>query len=228
MSDIDLLTEKIKNWGASKLAFSFVGDYLPASLKDFKYAISIVVRLSDAIINEIYDKPTYTYFHHYRTVNTLIDYITLRTELLIQEMGYLAIAIPASQSVKDTGDEYTGVFQHKTAARLSGIGYIGKNGLLVTPEYGARVRLGTILTNMELPVNKILIDDLCDSCNICKNVCPANAIHGVKWHEGITRSEIVDARACSEYMNKNFKHIGRGSVCGLCIKFCPIGNKIIK
>ena len=40
---------------------------------DCSYGISIAVKLSDAIIDEITDAPTHTYFHHYRTVNTFID-----------------------------------------------------------------------------------------------------------------------------------------------------------
>jgi epoxyqueuosine reductase QueG len=228
MERYELLGERLKDWGASKFSYANVGGFLPSGLNDFKYAVSIAVRLSDAIINQIEDKPTHTYFHHYRTVNSLLDNITLRASLLIQEWGYLAIAVPASQTVKTSEDPYSGIFQHKTAARLAGLGWIGKSGLLITPEYGPRVRLATVITNMELPSAGQSHKRDCGDCSICKDLCPAMAIQGVNWSEGMERSEIIDAKACSEYMNSKFKHIGRGSVCGICVSSCPAGHKVIR
>ncbi|XXF59629.1 4Fe-4S double cluster binding domain-containing protein [Thermoanaerobacterium thermosaccharolyticum] len=219
-----IVEEKMKEWGASIVGFSDLIDVLPDDLKDLRYGITVAVKLSDRIINEINDKPTYTYFHHYRSVNTLIDQITLKTVLMLEEWGYNALAVPASQSIKELG-EYRGLFQHKTAATKAGLGWIGKNGLLVTEKYGPRVRLGTVLTDFELDTGKPIETSKCGNCTLCVKSCPAMALHGKLWEAGIERKEIVDAQACSEYMNKNFKHIGRGSVCGICIKVCPYGIK---
>jgi epoxyqueuosine reductase QueG len=219
-----IVEEKMKEWGASIVGFSDLIDVLPDDLKDLRYGITVAVKLSDRIINEINDKPTYTYFHHYRSVNTLIDQITLKTVLMMEEWGYNALAVPASQSIKELG-EYRGLFQHKTAATKAGLGWIGKNGLLVTEKYGPRVRLGTVLTDFELDTGKPIETSKCGNCTLCVKSCPAMALHGKLWEAGIERKEIVDAQACSEYMNKNFKHIGRGSVCGICIKVCPYGIK---
>ncbi|TCW41872.1 4Fe-4S dicluster protein [Thermohydrogenium kirishiense] len=219
-----IIEEKMKEWGASIVGFSDLIDVLPDDLKDLRYGITVAVKLSDRIINEINDKPTYTYFHHYRSVNTLIDQITLKTVLMLEEWGYNALAVPASQSIKELG-EYRGLFQHKTAATKAGLGWIGKNGLLVTEKYGPRVRLGTVLTDFELDTGKPIETSKCGNCTLCVKSCPAMALHGKLWEAGIERKEIVDAQACSEYMNKNFKHIGRGSVCGICIKVCPYGIK---
>lgn len=219
-----ILYEKIKDWGASLVGFSNLDGVLPDSLADIPYGITVVIKLSDRIIDEIDDKPTYTYFHHYRSVNTLIDQITLKAVLTIEEWGYKALAVPASQSIAELG-EYRGLFQHKTAATRAGIGWIGKNGLLITENYGPRVRLGTVLTDMPLKTGIPVIESKCGNCRLCVEACPSLALHGVAWREGMPREEIVDARACSEYMNKKFKHIGRGSVCGICIKVCPYGRK---
>lgn len=226
MENIEILKDKLKEWGASKYSFASVGQYLPEELENLGYAISVAVRLSDAIINQIEDKPTHTYFHHYRSVNSLLDSITLRASLLIQEWGHYAIAIPASQTVKTAEEPYTGIFQHKTAANLGGLGWIGKSGLLITQEFGPRIRLATVLTDMELPISDNIQNKGCGGCSECRDMCPAMAIKGVNWHEGIKRSEIVDAEACSKYMNANFKHIGRGSVCGICMRVCPAGEKV--
>lgn len=228
MDRIGYLEEKLSDWGASKFGFAYIGDCIPGKYKKLCYAISIAVRLSDAIINEIDDKPTHTYFHHYRSVNSLIDNITLRTSLLIQDYGYLSMAVPASQTVKTGEDPYTGIFQHKTAARLAGMGWIGKNALLITPEFGPRVRLGTVITNMPLPAEREILSSSCGNCNICKDACPAHAIQGHNWDISLTRADIINAESCSIYMKEKFKQIGRGSVCGICMRVCPAGKNVIR
>lgn len=232
------LTSLLEGLGASFVGFSDVSGKVDGSLKAYNYAVTIGVRLSDAIIDEIEDKPTYTYFHHYRTVNAFLDQLALRALLFIQQQGFNAIAVPASQTVNNVNDQYSGIFPHKTAAVLAGLGRIGKNGLFLHDEFGPRVRLVTVLTDMRLPCNvgDVSSDNLgdvssekgsCGSCNRCVVACPAMALTGQEWYQGAARDEIVDAKACSDYMNNNFKHIGRGSVCGICIKVCSNGYKFL-
>lgn len=269
------LVEMLENMGVSFTGYADIEGKLTGNLQSLHYAVTIGIRLSDAIIDEIADKPTYTYFHHYRTVNALLDQIALRGMLFIQQHGFNALAVPASQTVNNANDPYCGIFPHKTAAVMAGLGRIGKNGLFIHNVFGPRVRLATILTDMELPCSLLqatftdeaqqvpLADDAqtmqmrpqalsapqtlqkaiavpqtllqtqemttvnkpqtisCSSCNRCVEACPAMALTGREWHEGAAREEIVDAKACSDYMNKHFKHIGRGSVCGICVKVCP-------
>jgi len=224
MGNQEILEEKIIEWGASLVGFSNLLNVLPKNLSDIPYGITVVIKLSDRIIDEISDKPTYTYFHHYRSVNTLIDQITLKSVMKLEEWGYKAFAVPASQSIGEMGP-YRGLFPHKTAATIAGLGWIGKNGLLITEKFGPRVRLGTILTDMPLKTGIPITNSKCGSCKLCVEACPAMALYGTLWEKGMEREEILDARACSEFMNKNFKHIGRGSVCGICMKVCPYGNK---
>ena len=66
---------------------------------DCSYGISIAVKLSDAIIDEITDAPTHTYFHHYRTVNTFIDQTLLKLGIYLEQKGYRYITVGASQSI---------------------------------------------------------------------------------------------------------------------------------
>ena len=186
-----------------------------------KNAITIVVPLSCAVIDGITDLPTKTYFHHYRTVNTFIDNLNLRLFLLLKENGFDAASVPASQSV----NEYAGLFSHKETAVLSGLGYIGKSALFISHKYGPRVRLGTLFTNAPLDVCSFKQQDLCGDCNICAVKCPAMAIRGIGFKEGMKREDIFDAKACSDYMKEHFQDIGRGAVCGVCIKNCPKGRK---
>jgi len=179
------------------------------------YAISIVIPLSKFVIEQIDTEPTYEYFHHYKSVNAFIDNVLLKAGLEIGNKGYKYLCVGASHSV----GEYKGYFPHKTAANLAGLGFIGKNAMFISEKYGSAVRLGTILTDMPFETGKPLQKD-CGDCNICKNVCPAMAIRGVNYHEGISREEMFDAQACSQHMKKAYQHIGRGVVCGLCMRNC--------
>ncbi|HEY9059774.1 MAG TPA: 4Fe-4S double cluster binding domain-containing protein [Pseudobacteroides sp.] len=223
-----ITTEELERYivqlGATFVGFSDVRAAVDPKLAKYPYAITVGIRLSDAIIDEIDDKPTFTYFSHYRSVNFFIDQLTLKIMLFLQEKGYKAYTVPASQSIPDAAVPYSGVFPHKTGAVLSGLGWIGKNGLFIHSKYGPAARLGTVLTDLEVECSNDTILSQCGECNKCVKACPAYALTGNEWQIGMDRSDIVDAQACSTYMNKNFKHIGRGSVCGICINVCPYRN----
>lgn len=216
--------------GVADVGYAQLEDLLPAEFKHLKSGISFGIRLSDQVVSDIdiEDGPTPTYFHHYRTVNTFIDQISYQITNQLQQWGHLAMAIPASQSINNTGWNYRGLFQHRTAATRGGIGWIGKSGCLVTEAFGPRVRLGTILTDMEFQYDEPIISSRCGECNLCVKACPAEALKGASWSAGMEREKILDPQLCSEHMKKQYKHIGRGAVCGICIKTCPKGNQVLK
>ncbi len=188
-------------------------------------AISIVVKLSDEIIDAISNQPTFMYFHHYRTVNAFIDQVGLQISMLLEKHGYSAMPIAASQSIPDAKMPYSGAFSHKTAACAAGLGSIGKSALFLSHQHGPRVRLGTILTNAPLQTNHAEYKDVCKDCTLCTNACPAMAITGKSYTLDSRREDLFDAAACSSYMKNNFQHIGRGVVCGICVKVCPLSKK---
>lgn len=222
------LKKLLMELGASKVGFGYLEDLLPDKYKHLKTGISVVFRLSDQVLNEIQSEPTHSYFHHYRTVNFRIDQIILSGVSKLQELGFLALPIAASQSVNVDGNKYRGIFPHRTAATRAGLGWIGKNACLITEEFGPRVRLGTILTNMAVAYDEPIENSECGDCKKCVKSCPALALRGGLWYAGIEREELVDPQACSEHMSNYYKNIGRGSVCGICIKNCPKGTKVIR
>ena len=202
--------------GAGQVGFCRLEKENPFELK---YAISFTVPLSTKIIDGIDDQPTHTYFHHYRSVNTLIDNLSLRAGLMLGKAGYMYVPVPASQSVNGL----QGIFSHKYAAYLSGLGYVGKSGLFISSKFGPRVRLGTILTDFEFEDLAKPLEADCGDCRLCADSCPAMAISGEAWRPGDEREIIVDAKACSDHMKKAYQHIGRGVVCGICMRVCPKG-----
>ncbi len=185
------------------------------------YAISFTIPLSDAIIDQIESAPTHTYFHHYRSVNALIDQLSLRTGRMLADAGYAYVPVPASQSVHGL----QGIFSHKYAASLAGLGAMGKSGLFLSVKNGPRVRLGTILTNCPFPDKPKLLGSPCGDCRLCAQSCPAMAITGQAFDPQKGRDGILDAKACSDYMKQAFQHIGRGVVCGICMQVCPMGKR---
>ena len=214
----------LKSNGASAVGFSEIGDRAPADFPNLRYAVTIVRRLSDTVVETINGKPTMMYFHHYRTTNTKLDLLALDVVDFIESQGYSALPIAASQSTNTDKEAYRGVFSHKTAAVLAGLGFIGKNALFITPEFGSKIRLATVLTDMPLTAEHPIITKGCGSCEICKNACPAKAISGNNYVYGNPRDTIFDARRCSEHM-KTYKDIGRGAVCGLCMRACPYNQR---
>ena len=224
------LTKILLDFGVAKVGYSYLADLVPEQYKDLKSGITIAVRLSDQVIHEIdsVKGPTHMYFHHYRTVNAFIDQATLKACSILQQWGYLAMPIAASQTINKDGWNYNGLFPHRTGATRSGLGWIGKNCCLITEEFGPRIRLGTILTNMEFHYGTPIVESQCGNCNLCVKNCPAVALSGNTWHAGIEREELLDPKACSNHMHSQYQHIGRGSVCGICIKSCPRGKEVLK
>ncbi|MFH0777190.1 MAG: hypothetical protein V2A71_01030 [Candidatus Eisenbacteria bacterium] len=120
----------------------------PFSLGELPYAIAIGYRLSDVVLDSLADRPTRTYQYHYRQVNLLLDQTLLKLLARIHEYGFRGFPVPASQIVDWQAG--TGHLSHKFVAREAGLGWIGRNNLLVSPVHGARVRYGSLFTNMPL------------------------------------------------------------------------------
>lgn len=186
----------------------------------FENGIAFYVKLSSAVISEIQDKPTYAYFHHYRTVNALIDRITLKAGILLEKNGYRYFPIGASQTVGGH-DTYAGLYSHKRGAVLAGLGTIGKNGLFQSEKFGSAVRLGTLFTDLDLKAENCPRPSKCGSCRKCVQACPALCISGEAFDMNCPDKTLVDRKTCSDYMKKAFQMIGRGAVCGICISACP-------
>ncbi len=189
------------------------------SYDSLEYAVCIVVKLSDFVISQIDTAPTYTYFNHYKTANALIDRLSLLCGTMIEAEGGLYMPIPASQTVNGH-NTYAGEFSHKKAAVYAGLGTVGKNALFLHHTYGPAVRLGTVFTNLPLETGERLSQNLCDGCNQCVKHCPAQALYGKEFSWDNPDASLLDRKACSDYMKKHYMHIGRGSVCGICIKQC--------
>jgi len=221
MSDAENNTARIKDlsfqWGGSLFGVadlrSLGRDEIllsPSLIEHHPFSISIAYHLSDSILEGIENQPTPHYFHHYQRVNILLDTIGLVLTSAIQDLGYRVMPIPASQIVD--WKTQRGHLSHKHVARLAGLGWIGRNNLLVNQKFGSRIRLVTLLTDLPL-VTEVPQSTDCGSCRACLSVCPAGAIS--------ERPEDFHHLRCYEQLKifsktLHFSH----HICGICVKAC--------
>ncbi|TGV29435.1 tRNA epoxyqueuosine(34) reductase QueG, partial [Mesorhizobium sp. M00.F.Ca.ET.186.01.1.1] len=69
----------------------------------------------------------------------------------------------------------TGALSDRAVAERAGVGFVGKNCAVITPEFGSWVYLGELLTNLPLPTDQP-IEEGCGDCNICVDACPTGAL----------------------------------------------------
>jgi epoxyqueuosine reductase len=177
------------------------------------YVIVLGYRLSDQVLATIAGAPNWTYYHHYRTVNFALDQAALFCAGECRRMGYLAFPVPASQ-VMDW-DRLLGHLSHRELGSLAGIGWRGRNNLLVHPEYGSQVRYASVLTNALLPERGLDLDAKrgCGDCRACVGVCPAGAIKADPEQFDLDRCTAQVRRfSQSEKLNT--------LICGICVKAC--------
>ena len=180
------------------------------NIKRFDRAACLGARLSAAILDEIQNQPTKIYFHHYRTVNTFLDQTALRLVNFIQSKGFNALPIPASQIVD--WDKQSAHLSHKKIGYLAGLGWIGRNNLLVNKELGSQFRIVTVLTDMPLKSDKPVRED-CGACRLCIEVCPAQAIKE-------NPADFEHLRCFAKLKEFQKQHIVEQYICGICVKAC--------
>ena len=198
-------------FGAAEIS-SLKGTFVitPKIVEGLQSAISLGVRASCEVLGEIEQQPTKLYFHHYRTINMFLDQLALRLANFIQNSGFNALPIPASQIVD--WQKQTAHLSHKKIGLLAGLGWLGRNNLLVNKNLGSQFRLVTILTNMPLKSDKPLEND-CGDCRLCVTICPSGSIKKNPLE--------FDHLACFEKL-KEFQRqkLVDQYICGVCINIC--------
>ncbi len=126
---------------------------------------------------------------------------------------------------QDNEIDLTAPFSFKFAAVNAGLGWIGKNDVVVTKKYGPRVRLSVILMNEPFVYGEKVLHSNCpEGCRKCVDACPHKALHNVQWNSSSLRSDIIDYRLCNEKRSLYIKTHGRKHACGLCMAACPLGE----
>lgn len=128
--------------------------------------------------------------------------------------GKLAERLEA-EGYKSIAKLKAGRLPHKTVALRAGLGFIGKNNLLVTNRYGCALMLGKVITTAPfVATSEMPKEPQCGDCNICVDVCPTNALLGKTWDLTVTRDEMMTRKLCN--------------LCLKCMICCPYTMEYIK
>lgn len=205
----DILKKSLRDAGADIVGFADVGDILTPEIAHLTRAVSIGVCKN---LNE-------------NTVRLLADLKRTAVRLLKKE-GYKYLSIPAdSDRIKNTFiAKLYPLFPHKIAATSAGIGWIGRNGLLINPAYGPRLSFATVLTDAPLKSDRPVSKSRCGTCRLCVEHCPSAALTGNEWSRNRPYVEIVRLDSCRNHKKGSRTLEGKPN-CGLCITICPYGRK---
>ena len=196
----------------------------------YSRAISLARPLPKEALLDVENGPTAAYYDAYRDLNSHLNRLSAQVESALVAFGYPAQAFPATisnEALPTLGYSLSALIPHKTVATRAGLGWIGKNALLITPKYGPRVRLASVLTQAPVPASLPVVAGRCGKCERCVSACPAHALQGATWRAGLPREALVDIWACQRKAEALlWQRTGqRDAVCGICVAVCPIEAK---
>lgn len=188
--------------------------------KGAKSIVSVAINYNPGMIEPSKDRKIsrisrYALGHDYHKV--ISDKLELLLDFIVKETG-----------VEVKGEIYcdAGPLLEKVIAERAGLGYIGKNALLITKEFGSWVFLGEIILNKELRKDKPG-ENLCQDCNLCIDACPTGAI---------IAPGMIDTSQCISYLTVE----NRGEIpveirnslgnrvfgCDCCQEVCPFNKNV--
>lgn len=192
----EIWVQRIKDQGADFVHF-VDASMLPADVADgYTSAVLFGKALSLAYIRALRaeQKPkTKEVFNSERKMDTLAIKIAEQLE---------------SEGYKSVGKFKTGLLPHKTVALRAGLGFIGKNNLLITEQYGCALMFGKVLTTAPfVTAHKMPQAPQCGDCSICVDVCPTKALRDTTWSITATRDDMITRKLCT--------------LCLKCMIWCP-------
>jgi len=167
--------------------------------------------------------PSIYYHELYKTVNSLLDSKAYELSEFLNQKGFASIYLPRDGygDINILLKKPLAFFSHRHAAYLAGMGSFGQNNMILTPEYGPRVRFTSIFTSADIESDKITGKDLCTKCRLCIEECPVTAIPPLNESKKKI-IPLIDKISCAKRSKKLREKYT--SPCGICIKVCPIGE----
>ena len=193
------------------------GEFRPRAI--YPEARTVVVIGMPVFLPILETTPSIYYHELYKTVNSLLDSNAYRIASLLNRRGYPSIPVPRDGygSISILRERPLAFFSHRHAAYLAGLGNFGINNMLLTREFGPRVRFTSIFTAAEIPPGKVMEEPLCIRCMRCRDACPVHALGSEDYPGSLTEKGACTAR--SGDLARRFI-----SPCGICIKVCPVGE----
>lgn len=143
--------------------------------------------------------------------------------------GEVGRELPAARAYVDTGPVL-----ERELARRAGLGWFGRNTMLIHPRRGSYFFLGSLLLELELEPDAPFEEDRCGTCSACVDACPTGALLG----RDADGAPVIDATRCISYLTIEHRgpiprelrpRIGnRIYGCDICQEVCPFSRKFSK
>lgn len=189
------LTEELKRYAKDVVEVDYIGvasvdrlegapagyrptDFLPGA----KTVVVMAVKLAMGAVQSIYRAHEdglryalciYGTHGHMFTPNTHLNFAGYRIARFLEKHGYISAALPSGPGGGGSP------FSHRHAMVAAGIGEFGRNHLVLTPDWGPRIRAVSVITHAPLEPDPLYsgtkICDM-DKCDICVRICPSHAI----------------------------------------------------
>lgn len=200
-------------WAACKLDFSIYKD------QGYNYAFLMYFPLIEMITMENFDEEK-----QYSLMNRSMEQRSRLKKVLLKEAAEhdVKLHVP-SVHIDHISPPYMISLSAKEIAVKAGIGWIGKNDLIISREYGTRIcTIGGVFYADSFRVDEPVTESKCGSCDLCVKACPFHNITGKEWGRGITRDDLVDYHRCSVIRFAGIKKIGHKISCARCVSACPV------
>ncbi|UCE38050.1 MAG: hypothetical protein JSW00_02065 [Thermoplasmata archaeon] len=187
--------------------------FFKGSELDHRFAISLAMEMD---YDKIQDSPGPPSATEVIKIYCLLGEITIKLASKIREIGYPAFAHHPRASRRIHAR-----ILHIPTAIESGLGELGRLGLLITPQYGPRVRLGTVTTNLPLIPDEPLnfgASEYCEKCDICVRECEGDAVPKKKSNVRGFKKYRVDPYKCGPYFAEY-------DGCSVCLKVCALNKR---
>jgi epoxyqueuosine reductase len=217
-----------KSCGVSKVGYAPLngiptrGDILLRG-QGMSHAVSMIMEISSAAA---YERSKHDSF--YEAVvegRELMDKAAEAVALVLRGRGYRALPVISTYSMDQKA--IVGQISHKAVAHQAGLGWIGRNQLLVTPEFGPRIRLMTVITDAELDEGPGPLPNRCGTCRACIDGCPLRALHYSEFIDHTEdRAKVFDFMKCHR-QEKAWLERPVPKFCALCISNCPWGRPLV-
>jgi len=222
-------------------------------------ARSVIVMAVAHSLGSVYASDIMIWTRNKMQTSRLLDATAEKVGRMLEREGFLTLPVSADKPVEivkidpATGKKFrqtkvAGFLSHKHAAVSCGMGEIGRNNLLLTPEFGPHQRLCAMITEAPLEADPRRELGLCTACGACARACPSGALKGNRydvdpcfmyWTYGLKRLPPARLSEWPAFIGMLVKHARRRDLlveagqtyitdvdnCIECMRVCPVGER---